>query len=64
MDFGLIVDIGGWLLTGLGAAAAALHVIAPRTKNTKDDAVASKVDKAREVVAAALLWIVGARGRK
>lgn len=54
MDFALLLTVGKYILLGLGAASAALHVISPATKTTKDDEATKWVD----TVADKLKWLV------
>lgn len=55
MDFvDKLQDVGEWVLLGLGALSAMLHVVAPFTKTKKDDEVKRWTDK----VADKLKWAV------
>lgn len=58
MNWDVLLDVGQWVLTGLGAAAAALRIVAPKTSTKKDDAVAGKLDKVRDWTAKFLGLVV------
>lgn len=55
MNLDTIKLIGELVLLGLGALSAALHVVAPFTKTTKDDTVRNWADKVSDKLKAVIV---------
>ena len=58
MDWDFVVRVGEAALVALGAAAAALRIVAPKTATDKDDKAATAVGKAATWLTRALGFVV------